>query len=98
MAEGGNSGLHGTLKNVCIFICFLVAVLFWYYEGKPHLGDILPSFHNKTMTIWIWATAVVAVFHLLYHYMSKCNARAVYIITAVVTLISMIFFDQIDIF
>jgi hypothetical protein len=95
--SGGSSTLHQTLKNVCIFILFLIAVLLWD-DARPHLRSIIPRFHRAALTLFLWSTGVVILFHALYVYAGKCGARAVYIITGLATVAAMIYYDLIDLF
>jgi hypothetical protein len=50
------------------------------------------------MTLFIWSTVVVAIWHLLFHYLGSISERAVYIITFVAVLAAMIGYDVIQVF
>ena len=86
-----------TLKHICIFLLFLLAMLIWD-DVRPCLTRILPRFHREALTLFIWVTAVGAIFHLLYYYLGKLSDRAVYIITAILIFVGLNYYGTIDVF
>lgn len=89
--------MQQTIKHICIFMIFCTCVLLWD-EARAYSRHILPRFHREGMTLFIWSTVVVAIWHLLFHYLGSISERAVYIITLVAVLAAMIGYDVINVF
>jgi hypothetical protein len=89
--------MHQTIKHLCIFLVFLIAVRLWY-DARETLAELFPREIRHTGTILLWSSAVVAIFHLLYHYLGKMNERAIYITAAAALVASLLYYEVIDVF
>ena len=91
--------MRQTLKHICIFLVFLLAMLLWS-DARPYVERLTPRLfaYRETLTIFIWTTAVVAIFHLLFYYLGKLSDRAVYIISAILLFAGLCYYGTIDLF
>ncbi|GEM_PF-3315158 len=76
--------MHQTLKHIAIFLLFLVTVLLWDRAGGWLERSFFAFRYGKTMFLFTWATCVVILFHLLYHYLGRCGEKTVYLVALVV--------------
>ena len=78
--------MHQTLKNVCIFFMFLMAVVLLDYL-KNRLGRFIRFDYGETTMLLVWAVGYIILFHALYHYLGKQSHTIVYILTSTLGLV-----------
>jgi len=89
--------MQQTIKHICIFLVFCVSILLWD-EARAYARHVVPRFHRDALTLFIWSTMVVAIWHLLFYYLGKSSEKTVYIITAITVTAALIGYKVVDIF
>lgn len=79
--------MQETFKNISIFILFLLCILLWNAAKEEWLVTYFRFSHGRTALLLFWSSCVVAIFHLLYHYIGRGPEKLAYITTLLMLLV-----------
>ncbi|MBN2712450.1 MAG: hypothetical protein JXR97_08490 [Planctomycetes bacterium] len=91
--------MRETLKNVAVFIVFIVSIILWN-SARDFISPNFDFSHGKTVLLCVWSVCVVIIFHLLYHFLGKSSEKIIYLWTLFSLILTggLVYFDKIPLY